>query len=198
MPYSEMRNEVGGLIQGIAEGAERIRKIVQSLKDFARRDPGDKDQSVKLNELTESAIVILSNLIRKTTDNFIVNYDSALPSFKGNAQQLEQVIINLISNACQAVERKDAQVVVTTKFDSEEQQIIMKVMDEGMGISPEDLKHIFDPFFTTKRDCGGTGLGLSISFNIIKDHGGRLTLDSKVGRGTTAIISLPIERCGKE
>ena len=77
-------------------------------------------------------------------------------------------------------------------------RIIVKVSDEGIGISPENLKHIMDPFFTTKRSSGGTGLGLSISYNIVKAHGGNLEFVSEVGKGTTAILSLPVHREVKE
>jgi PAS domain S-box-containing protein len=191
MPYSEMKDDIASLINGISEGAERIRKIVQSLKDFARQDAGGMGQLVKVNSIIESSTIILSNLIKKNTDNFNIDYDENLPDIKGNSQQIEQVIINLVGNACQALEDKGKSITITTAHRKKENEVLITVSDEGKGIPPEDLKHIMDPFFTTKRDSGGTGLGLSISYNIIKDHGGDLTIESEQGKGTKAIVTLP-------
>lgn len=191
MPYSDMKDDIATLISGISEGAERIRKIVQSLKDFARQDGGVTGQNVKVNSIVESSTIILSNLIKKTTDNFKVVYGENLPEVKGNSQQIEQVIINLVSNACQALEDKEKAVTVTTRYKNDSKEVIISVTDKGKGITPEDLKHIMDPFFTTKRDSGGTGLGLSISYNIVKEHSGEFHIESEVGKGTTATIYLP-------
>ena len=113
-----------------------------------------------------------------------------MPKINGNIQQIEQVVINLISNACQALEGRDRAVNVSATSNEKSVQIV--VQDEGKGISSEDLKYIMDPFFTTKRDTGGTGLGLSISYNIIKEHDGELLVISEPGKGTTATIKLPI------
>lgn len=192
MQYSDMRDDVAALIDGISEGSERIRKIVQSLKDFARRDSGGMDQSVHVNQLIESSAIILSNLIRKTTDHFKIDCDSDLPVIRGNMQQIEQVVLNLVTNACQSLEDKSRAVTVSTRYIAEENAVQIKVSDQGIGISEDNLKHIMDPFFTTKRDSGGTGLGLSISYNIIKSHNGNLSISSKTGCGTTAVIKLPV------
>lgn len=191
MPYSEMKEDITMLISGISEGAERIKKIVQSLKDFARQDAGSMSQPVKVNSIIESSTIILSNLIKKTTDNFKVDFDESLPDVKGNAQQIEQVIINLVGNACQALGDKSKSITIATAFQKDTNQAVITVSDEGKGITEDDLKHIMDPFFTTKRDSGGTGLGLSISYNIIKDHGGDLKIESEQGKGTKAIVILP-------
>jgi len=191
LPYSELRNEVASLISGIAEGSERIRTIVQNLKNFARQDPGNMDELVDLNKVIGSSVIILSNVIKKSTDYFRTDMDEALPMIKGNFQQVEQVIINLISNACQALSDKTKAIVVSTFFDKDRNRIILEVKDEGQGIEEIDLKHIIDPFFTTKRETGGTGLGLSISYGIIKEHKGNLSFKSKSGKGTVAQITFP-------
>jgi polar amino acid transport system substrate-binding protein len=115
----------------------------------------------------------------------------AIPAIQGNNQQIEQVLINLVSNACQALENKGQGVTVSTLYDDAADQVSVIIKDEGRGIPPENLQHIMDPFFTTKRDEGGTGLGLSISYNIIKDHGGTLQITSGPEPGATAVIRLP-------
>ncbi len=191
LPYSEIRSDVEMLLGGIIEGTERIRKIVESLKNFARKDPGSMDEKVQVNTIIESALIILSNMIKKCTDNLKVTYAKNLPRVSGNAQQIEQVIINLISNACQATNNKRSPVEILTWFDTQKEQVVVSIQDKGKGISKENLKHIMDPFFTTKRDTGGTGLGLSISYTIIKDHGGELSIESEEGTGTIANIYLP-------
>jgi len=192
MPYTKAHSRITQLIAGISEGAERIQKIVQNLKDFARQDRGDLDQPVDINAVIRSAVLIVSNLIKKSTDRFSVEYGENLPRIRGNFQQLEQVIINLITNSCQALPNKERGIIVSTSFDRDSKHIIVKVQDEGIGIPSENLKHILDPFFTTKRDSGGTGLGLSVSYSIVKNHSGDLNFTSESGKGTTAIIRLPV------
>lgn len=188
--YSEIRDEVSMIINGIKEGSERIKKIVQTLKDFARKDPGNLDQIVDIADVIDASVIILTSLIKKSTDRFSTKFSENLPKIKGNFQQLEQVVINLISNACHALENRNKEINISTILDNN--SVLITVQDEGKGISPEDLKYIMDPFFTTKRDSGGTGLGLSISYNIIKAHGGELIIKSEVGKGTTAVIKLPV------
>jgi PAS domain S-box-containing protein len=191
LPYEEVRKEAPSLIGSISEGAKRIEKIVLNLKEFSRLDPGSMDQSIQINQLLESAILIVNNLIKKSTNKFEVNYGMAVPAIQGNNQQIEQVLINLISNACQALENKGQGVAVSTLYDDAADQVCVIIKDEGRGIPPENLRHIMDPFFTTKRDEGGTGLGLSISYNIVKDHGGSLQITSGPEPGATAVIRLP-------
>ena len=103
---------------------------------------------------------------------------------------MEQVLINLINNACQSLTNKDQKILIN--IYEELNKVIIEVIDECEGISEKDLKHIFDPFYTTKREKGGTGLGLSISYNIVKNHNGEFKIESEKGKGTKAKIYLPI------
>jgi PAS domain S-box-containing protein len=192
MHYSQAHEKIGRLVSGISEGALRIQRIVQNLKDFARKDSGDLNQSVNVNAVIESGLVIISSLIKKSTDFFSVEYSQDLPRVKGNAQQLGQVVINLITNACQALPSKEKGIVVSTGFSKDAGSIVIEVRDEGVGIPPENLKFIFDPFFTTKQDTSGTGLGLSTSHSIVRNHGGELRFTSQPGTGTTVAVLLPI------
>ena len=194
MPYTKARERIGQLISGISEGAARIEKIVTGLKNFARQDQGELNQAVEINSVVESALVIVNDLIKKSTNYFSVDYAKNLPVIRGNYQQLEQVIINLITNSCQALPGKEKKITVSTALDRQADCLRIIIADEGEGIPPENMKHVLDPFFTTKRDSGGTGLGLSISYNIIRNHGGNLRLTSGAGEGTTAEITLPLVR----
>lgn len=194
MPYTRAHEKIGQLILGISEGATRIGKIVEALGGFARQDAGDLDQPVDPNAVVESAMVIVNNLIKKSTHHPSVELAENLPTIRGNPQQLEQVIINLITNACQALESPQKSLFVSTSYNETSDLIVIRVRDEGEGIPPENLNHIIEPFFTTKRDTGGTGLGLSVSYNIVKNHGGHLHFNSRFGEGTTATVMLPVSR----
>ena len=194
MKYKEMRGSIPVLFSGIRDGSKRIKQIVEDLKDFVRRDTTDMTQSVDINAVLRSAISLLSNTIMKSTNHFSVAYAENLPLLKGNFQRFEQVMINLIQNACQALPDNRRGIFVSTSQDEKKTSIVVEVEDEGTGISSEMLSHITDPFFTTKSDSGGLGLGLSISSRIVREHGGALTFASEPGRGTRAKIVLPILR----
>lgn len=191
MLYSRASQKINHSLEGILNGSVRIQKIVSSLTDYAKLDSGKLDEDVDINKVVDMSVTITNNMIQKSTSKFSVKYEKNLPKIKGNTLQLEQVIINLISNACQSLKNRNSKISVETGID-QNKFLTIKVEDEGVGIKEKNLKHIMDPFYTTKRDSGGTGLGLSISYNIIKNHNGDLSLHSKPGKGTIALVSLPI------
>jgi PAS domain S-box-containing protein len=190
--YAEMRNRIPRLLSAITDGSNRIKQIVEDLRDFVRRDASDMNQSADVNAVLRSATSLLSNMIAKSTSFFSVTYGENLPVLKGNFHRLEQVMINLIQNACQALPDTRKGIFLSSYYNEKISSIVVKVQDEGIGISPDVLSHITDPFFTTKSDSGGIGLGLSISSRIVKEHGGTLTFTSESGKGTTAEIILPV------
>jgi PAS domain S-box-containing protein len=192
IPYRELQKDVPVLIQGITDGARRIKHIVDTLKDFARQDSGDLGEKVDIRKVIEAAQLIAGNLIKKATNRFSFEVKGEVPLVRGNFQRLEQVIINLITNACQATDTTEKPIVIIAEHLFSLRQIAVSVVDQGQGISPEHMKNIFNPFFTTNRETGGTGLGLAIAFSIIKDHGGELKIESEKGKGTTATILLPV------
>lgn len=192
MSYTEMCENIPALFSGISDGSKRIKQIVEDLRAFVRRDTSDMSQSVDVNAVLKSAVTLLSNMIIKSTNHFSIEYGIHLPLLKGNFQRLEQVIINLIQNACQALRDTRKSIFVSTSYDEKRRIIVVKVEDEGIGIPSEILPHITDPFYTTKSDAGGLGLGLSISSRIVKEHGGTLTFASEPGKGMKAEIVLPV------
>ena len=117
MSYMQTHEKIDRLISGMAEGARRIQRIVQGLKDFARQDTGDLNQAVDINSVIESAILIMSNLIKRSTHRFSVEYGDRLPAIRGSFQQLEQVIINLVTNSCQALDDPEKGLTVSTAYD---------------------------------------------------------------------------------
>ncbi len=192
MPFDEAWPRVSQLVDGIHEGAQRIKKIVQNLRDFARTDAGDLSREVDPNAVVDSAVTLVRHLLDKSTDRFSASCDPGLPRVRGSFQQLEQVAVNLLTNACDALPTRDRAIRVSTRLEAMSARVLIEVADEGTGISAENRARIFDPFFTTKQDRGGTGLGLSISYSIVRNHGGELTLASEEGRGTVATVSLPV------
>jgi signal transduction histidine kinase len=113
----------------------------------------------------------------------------------GNSQKLQQVIVNILINASQAVEKSRGTIYVTSSFDNKE--VVLQIKDDGKGMDDKTLSQIFDPFFTTKRHHGGTGLGLSIAYGIIKEHKGTIEVESRVGMGTTFSIHIPRNQEGQ-
>jgi polar amino acid transport system substrate-binding protein len=193
MPFPEARREIPAMFSAMLEGSNRIKLIVNELRDYARERPADMTEKVHINHVVKSAVTLCTNMLHKATARFTADFGDDLPPVKGNYQRLEQVVINLVQNACQALPGKEYGIRVSTCYDEAGRAVVLKVKDEGEGIPPESLVHITDPFFTTKRDTGGTGLGLSISYSIILEHRGTLSFDSRPRRGTTATVTLPVE-----
>jgi PAS domain S-box-containing protein len=191
LQYGEIRNGVPELFSGIERGAKRIRNIVRDLKDYSRVEASEIRSDVDINEVLRSALMLVKNMIKICTRNFSVEYGNDLPLIRGNAQRLEQVMINLIQNGCQALADKEKGLRVTTFYDDESGHIAVEVEDEGIGIPDDALPHIMDPFFTTRRGEGGTGLGLAVSAKIVREHGGIIDVKSQPGKGSTFKILLP-------
>jgi len=194
LSYTEMRERIPELFSKIREGSQRIKHIVRNLKDYARESGSEIAQEVDINAVLESALTILSNLLKKSTKKLKVIHADNLPTIRGNFQRIEQVLINLIQNACQALSDPMKGIMITTSYNKKTRKVVVKIKDEGVGIAEDHKKYILDPFFTSRRDTGGTGLGLSISAGIIEDHGGRLEFSSEPGRGTTVSVILPVSR----
>jgi polar amino acid transport system substrate-binding protein len=172
------------------DGARKIRRIVDDLKDFARRDDSGSSATFDLNDAVRAAMRLVDNTLRQATTRLSLNYGERLPPVRGNAQRIEQVVVNLLLNACQALDDSEQGIAVTTSCNAEG-ELLLTVADEGRGILPEHLPQLMDPFFTTKRESGGTGLGLWVSAGIVKEHGGTLSFTPAANRGTVVTLALP-------
>jgi C4-dicarboxylate-specific signal transduction histidine kinase len=131
-------------------------------------------------------------MVKNSTNHFSIDYGKDLPTIKGNFQRLQQVIMNLIQNACQAIKDPEKKLSVSSAIVTDDSTVVITVRDEGIGIPADILPHIREPFFTTKLSEGGVGLGLSISSRIIEEHGGTMEFKSETSRGTTVEILLPV------
>ena len=179
------------LINESLDGVSRVRKIVQDLKSFAHVDVDPEWGPADVHECLDSSLNIANNEIKyKAT---VVKAYADLPDIECLPSQLNQVFLNLLVNAAQAIPESTPG-VITVRTLREADEIRVEISDTGSGISPENLKNIFVPFFTTKPIGMGTGLGLSLSYGIVKKHHGRIDVRSAVGRGTTFSITLPIRR----
>ena len=192
--YSKLRDRLPKLISATNSASNRINRIVEDLSDFTRQKTEKHLSGVDLNEIARAANDMVAPMLKKSTNHFTMKLQNNLPTLKGNSQQLEQVVINLLINACQSLQDKSQKMEISTSYDANNHHVVLKVADEGYGITEIDLSRIFDPFFTTRRDSGGTGLGLSISRSIIEKHGGEIKFDSKPGKGTTVTVKLPSEK----
>jgi len=193
LAYSTMRNEIPAMITDMNDGALRIKRIVNDLKDFSRQDSVDSREPFNLNDVLATAIRLAENSINSSTDNFCVTYSKTAPIVTGNAQRIEQVIINLILNACQSLTARSNGIKMRTFSLPDNRNICLQIIDEGCGIEERNLTRLLDPFFTTRREKGGTGLGLSISSGIVKAHEGELLFESTPNSGTTVTLKLPVE-----
>lgn len=197
IPFSDMRRHLPGLLKGIIEGSQRIKNIVADLKNFAGQNSQLTFQRVDLNQVVEKALRLTQHKISKHTDNFQVVYGEDLPAISGDFQKLEQVVMNLLLNACQALNHRNEAVTLRTRCDPQGEAVLLEVEDEGCGIDPRDQERLLDPFFTTRVQEGGTGLGLSITSSIVQDHGGRLEYYSQPDQGTIFRAYLPAAEMSK-
>jgi len=191
LKYSKMKGQMPHLLDEILDGAQRIRSIVEDMKSFSRGGKETEFSPFDLNAAVQRAVRLVGNQIRNATDRFSCRSADDLPLVKGSPQRIEQVLVNLILNACQALPGKERALEVVTRFSAKNRLCQVVVRDEGVGVSEKDMAHLTDPFFTTRRENGGTGLGLSVSARIVRDHGGSLQFSSTPGEGTTVTLSLP-------
>ncbi len=188
----EFLRHVAGWLADIESNSVRINAIVQSLKSYLQGEPNTMS-SVNLSGVVRSAVELMGHHIRRATDRFVLDLKETIPNIRANPQQLEQVIINLIMNSCQALPDRDRSVEVSTSDEGKRGLVLLTVRDQGCGISEGDLDRIKEPFFTTRREAGGIGLGLYIAASIVGEHRGSLTFKSTLGRGTEVIAAFPEE-----
>jgi len=176
------------LIAESQDGAGRVRRIVQDLKSFSRVDLAES-ALIDLNEALETTINIAWNEIKYVAT--LTREFGEIPPIKCFPQQLNQVFLNLLVNAAHALGSTQGNIALRTWYEND--TVYVAISDSGCGISEENLQRIFEPFFTTKEVGKGTGLGLSISYEIIRKHGGKISVESVVGQGSTFTVSLPVE-----
>jgi two-component system NtrC family sensor kinase len=188
LELDEILEELPALLDESRDGAERIRTIVQNLKEFSHAGEG-KQKHADINRCLQSTLKIVAYELKYKAK--VIEEYADVPEILCYPQELNQVFMNLLVNAGHAIKEKGEIRVRTSRRDN---QIVIAISDTGCGIPPEHLPRIFETFFTTKEVGKGTGLGLSISAEIIKKHHGRIEVESTVGVGTTFHVWLPITK----
>ena len=195
-----LKEESRQLISGILEGADRTARIVGGLRVFGRMD-GDKPVEAALSDLLEASITVLGDRARSRARIEVDLVDNA-PSLYCQSGKLSQVFMNIIVNAVQAtesrwqdVEERKVRVELDQTLDANGKAhvVIVRVRDNGTGMDEETQQRLFDPFYTTKEIGKGTGLGLSIVKGILDDHGARIAVESRLGEGTTFVLTFPLD-----
>ena len=186
----------------LLDEVDRINEIIQGLLSFSSPDKL-KPEKINIQQLINQTILLIANTAKKKGCDISVEFNTEKTELIADASQLKQVFLNIVMNAIQALQDKgvvnvvvDFNDTVEDKFnDSEGGEYIISFIDNGIGISSENMEKMFDPFYTTKDD--GTGLGLSISYGIVIQHGGDISVESELGKGTIIKVKLPI-RCFNE
>jgi len=198
LDFEELQSEMPQLLDYIIDGARRVKSIVADLKSYSRHTPAEMNQQVHINRVVQSAFTLTRNLIGKATENHRLRLGGGIPSFPGNIQRVEQVVVNLLINACEALPDRARAIELSTYYQADQGQVVVQVRDEGVGMDPETLSRVTDPFFTTKRDTGGTGLGLSVSAGIVEVHGGSMSFAPNPGHGVTVRVAFPVLGAGSQ
>lgn len=191
--FEYLVDDIRELIKESLEGVNRVKQIVQDLKDFSHVDEQEW-QVCDLHAGIISTLNIVNNEIKYKAD--VVTEFGDIPPVECMPSRINQVILNLLVNAAHAIESKGIITIKTGKSDSE--YIWIDIVDTGKGIDPQHISRIFDPFFTTKPIGSGTGLGLSLSYGIIEGHHGEISVSSELGKGTTFKIVLPVHQHSSE
>jgi two-component system, NtrC family, sensor kinase len=175
-------------LQVLHRASQRVAKIAASLRSFARQSPGERGR-VNLNTVVEETLLLMQKPLAADNVRVTAKLDPTLPTIEGEANALHQVLMNLVTNAREAMASTGGEVRIETALDRTG-WIHVTVADTGPGIPADEVKRIFDPFYTTKRT--GTGLGLSVTYGIMQEHGGTIDVKSKVGHGTTFTLAFPV------
>ncbi len=190
--YELFKKDIKDMLSDLYEGAQRITGIVADLKTFSKMETENENTFIELEEIINSTIRLLQPAIKKKKASIHYRGEKKY-SIKGNKQKIGQVIINLLTNALDAVETGSGEINVSISKCKKSLSLVIAVKDNGIGISEKDTPLIFDPFFTTKSFTGGTGLGLSVAKSIIENMGLQIHFESKQGYGTTFFITIPEE-----
>ncbi|BBO85614.1 hypothetical protein DSCO28_61800 [Desulfosarcina ovata subsp. sediminis] len=197
VPYEEFRRDVFKLIETIDHGSRRIDLFLRNLKTLGLSRPKIKCTSLSLPEVISKVLDTVRSKIEKTVSRFEVQIKEPLPAVYSDAGIIEQVILNLLVNAAQAADKGDAYIRLIARLSQkDDQRVIFMVEDNGHGMDPQTQRQIFEPFYSTKIAEGGTGLGLYVCRNLIRDIGGRLYLESEVGKGSRFTVELPVNAPG--
>jgi two-component system, NtrC family, sensor kinase len=177
----------------VLKESQRARSVVRRLLDFSRQSESARARS-DINEIITDVLALVNHLLHTSGVQLFTDLTKNLPWISVDRNQMKQVFLNIIHNALHAMPTGgELHITTTHKRRDQMHWLVIALRDTGIGIAPENIERVFEPFFTTRSKDGGTGLGLSVTYGIVTDHGGRLEVESEVGKGTSFVVWLPIE-----
>ena len=190
-PLDYLESHFGRLIDDMDMAANRVSKIVRDLKHFSRQSHVSEKEPLQINDAVTNAVRLARATIRKTGVELSLALGEELPAVIGNLPSIEQIVLNILINAAQAIDGRQGQIKIRTGLRKSDGSVFVAITDNGCGVSPAIADKIFDPFVTDKQNRGGTGLGLAVSYSLVQAHRGSITFDAADGEGTTFTIWLP-------
>jgi signal transduction histidine kinase/ActR/RegA family two-component response regulator len=189
--YDFLTDNLVQLVADMEMAAHRITKTVSDLKNFSRQSNVVEKAPLQVNSAVKNAMRLAQTTLRTSAVEVNLKLGDNLPDIDGNLQSIEQIILNILINAVQAIDHDQGKIDVTTGFRNKDGRVYIRITDNGRGISTTIAEKIFLPFITDKQSQGGTGLGLSVSYSLVKSHEGEIIFDSRPGAGTSFTIYLP-------
>ena len=189
--YDFLEDNLTQLVADMDMAANRVAKIVSDLKNFSKQSNVAEKTMVQVNAAVKNAMRLAQTTLRKSGVRIQLNLDENLPLIEGNLQSIEQIILNIIINAIQAIDHSGGIIRIATVFQRKDARVGLQIMDNGRGISEAIADKLFLPFVTDKQAEGGTGLGLSVTYGLVQSHGGKISFETQTGRGTTFTVLFP-------
>jgi signal transduction histidine kinase len=189
--YDFLKDHLPQLIADMEMAAHRVVKIVADLKNFSRQSNMAQKTPLNINTAVRNALRLSQSTLRKAGVNVILELAEGLPDIEGDLQNIEQIVLNIMINATEAINHPHGEIRIQTGFTVKDGRVYLRISDNGRGVSPAIADRIFLPFVTDKQARGGTGLGLSVTYSLVKAHGGEITFESRASGGTTFSVVLP-------
>ena len=189
--YDFLADNLVQLIADMEMAAHRVAKTVSDLKNFSRQSNVAEKAPLQVNSAVGNAMRLAQTTLRTSAVEVNIQLGEDLPDIEGNLQSIEQIILNIIINAVQAIDHNQGKIDITTGFRNQDGRVCIRITDNGQGISTAISDKIFLPFITDKQSEGGTGLGLSVSYSLVKAHEGEIIFDTTPGEGTSFTVYLP-------
>jgi len=189
--YGFLSDNLLQLIADMEMAAHRVAKTVSDLKNYSKQSNVVDKVPLQINQAVKNALRLAKTTLRKSSVHIHLNLADDLPDIEGNLQSIEQIILNIVINAVQAIDHNRGEIEITTGFQVKDGRVFIKIKDNGRGISPAIADKIFLPFVTDKQSEGGTGLGLSVTYSLIKAHEGEINFESRADAGASFTVYLP-------
>ncbi len=189
--YDFLQDNLARLVTDMDLAAGRMAKTVADLKNFSRQSNVAEKSALPLNTAVKNAVRLSRATLEKSAVHIELSLADDLPAIEGNLQSLEQVIINIVINAVEAIDHSHGKIRITTGLQAKDGRVYIRIADNGRGVDPQIADRIFLPFVTDKQTQGGTGLGLSVTYSLVQAHGGEIAFESQPGQGTEFTVYLP-------